>query len=321
MDRIILVTEPLPRHLQDLLQNTASKLGFTAKFACPDMPEFADLLRQCEIFFGIYDPQQVIPENIKWICLPLAGVNNYLNRPELLNGRCILTSSSGAYGTTIAEHLIMSILMILRRMPEYLRDRQENIWRHDRQLSSIYGSRIVVLGTGDIGTSFASVAGSFHPRSITGVNRSGKTSHNCYTQVRKISDLDQILPETDILVMALPETPETIRILNRERIALLPDTAIVANVGRGSSIDEDALAEALARKQILGACLDVLEKEPPAKDNILLTLPNVLITPHMAGQRTLNRTVEIMLDQFLKDLDHYHLGEELEKAVDLHKGY
>lgn len=215
----------------------------------------------------------------------------------------------------------MSILMILRRMPEYLQDRQENIWRHDRQLSSIYGSRIVVLGTGDIGTSFASVAGSFHPRSITGVNRSGKTSHNCYTQVRKISDLDQILPETDILVMALPETPETIRILNRERIALLPDTAIVANVGRGSSIDEDALAEALARKQILGECLDVLEKEPPAKDNILLTLPNVLITPHMAGQRTLNRTVEIMLDQFLKDLDHYHQGEELEKAIDLHKGY
>lgn len=321
MDRIILVTEPLPRHLQELLQNTAGDLGFTAKFASPDMPEFSDLLNQCEIFFGIYDPKQAIPENIKWICLPLAGVNNYLNKPELLNGRCILTSSSGAYGTTIAEHLIMSILMILRRMPEYIQDKQENIWRHDRQLSSIYGSRIVILGTGDIGTSFASVASSFHPRSIIGVNRSGKTSHNCYTQVRKISELDQILPETDILVMALPETPETIRILNRERIALLPDTAIVANVGRGSSIEEDALTEALARKQILGACLDVLEKEPPAKDNILLTLPNVLITPHMAGQRTLNRTVEIMLDQFLKDLDHYHQGEEQEKAVDLHKGY
>ena len=89
--------------------------------------------------------------------------------------------------------------------------------------------------------------------------------------MHQISDLDGILPETDILVMSLPETPETIHILNRERLALLPENAVVINVGRGSAIDEPALAEALKSGVIAGAALDVLEKEPMSPDTPLKT--------------------------------------------------
>ena len=317
---MILISEPLEPNVIETMRRSALKLGFEVRYETRESA-VAERIPETEVFFGLYPADIPIPGSLKWICLPSAGINGYTDLPAIRDGRCLLTYSSGAYGITIGEHLVMLVLMLLRRMPEYLADAREGIWRHDRKLRSIYGSRIVILGTGDIGSAFAARARSFGPRSITGISRSGRSSCDCYDRMLAVSELDRVLPEADILVMALPETPDTIHILNRQRIEKLPPQALVVNVGRGSAIDEKALADALRSRRIAGAALDVFETEPLPADDALRGIDSLIITPHMAGQRTLDESVRIITEKFLDDLARYSRGERLLNLADLARGY
>ena len=140
----------------------------------------------------------------------------------------------------------MVCLMLLRRQMEYTEIIRAGGWETlPGGIRSLHGARITVLGTGDIGTEFARRAQAFHPACITGVRRTVRSSDPAFTSIHAIAELDSVLPETDILVMALPSTAETVGILSRERIALLPDSAFVVNVGRGTAIDQEALCDAL----------------------------------------------------------------------------
>lgn len=320
MENTILVTEPLDEDLTDLLRTEAAQNGFGICQA-REQEEILHQIPNSGIFFGIWDPARPIPENIRWIALPLAGASEYLSLEAVQTGRCRLTCSSGAYGVTIAEHLIMLSLMLLRRMAEYGEDMRQGIWRHDRPLGSLYGSRVTVLGAGDIGCCFAERLRPFRPAAVTGVTRSGKSRSSAFDRVITTAALDQILPVTDLLVMALPETPETRDLMDARRLGLLPDGALVINVGRGSSLDQDALAALLREGRLGGAALDVLRQEPLPPDSTLTRVPHLIITPHMAGQRTLRRTRELMLSMFLENLGLFAAGEELRHLVDPGKGY
>ena len=140
-------------------------------------------------------------------------------------------------------------------------------------------------------------------------------------RVWKIDALDRILPETDLLVMSLPSTPETQGILNRERILSLPRGAFVVNVGRGSAIDEEALADSLDSGHLGGAALDVFQTEPLPLDSRLWKTKNLLITPHVAGNLTLDYTLDKNVDMFLEDLDNFCTGRPLRYVVDRTRGY
>ena len=121
--------------------------------------------------------------------------------------------------------------------------------------------------------------------------------------------------------MALPATAETMGILSRERIALLPERAFVINVGRGSAIDQEALVEALNQRKLAGAALDVMTPEPLPADNPLWDCPNTIITPHISGNMSLGRTCDIDVDMFCADLARYAAGEPLRNLVDRTRGY
>ena len=133
--------------------------------------------------------------------------------------------------------------------------------------------------------------------------------------------LDQVLPETEILVMALPSVADTVGILSRERIALLPRDAIVVNVGRGTSIDQEALMEALNAGRIAGAALDVAVPEPLPREHPLWSTRNLLLTPHISGNMSLGYTCDINVDMFCRDLENYAAGRPLEHRVDRKRGY
>lgn len=125
---------------------------------------------------------------------------------------------------------------------------------------------------------------------IVGLSRSGKP-HPAFDEVYPISALDDVLPRTKILVMALPSTPETVHILNRERIALLPADACVINVGRGTALDQKALAEALNSGKLAGAALDVMDPEPLPQDDPLWDA-GTPSHPHVSGNMTLGYTCD-----------------------------
>ena len=135
------------------------------------------------------------------------------------------------------------------------------------------------------------------------------------------AELDSVLPTADALVMALPSTPETVGILSRERISLLPEHAYVVNVGRGSAIDQQALDDALRAGKLAGAALDVMTPEPLPTDDPLWDCPNIIITPHVSGNMSLGLTCDIDVDMFCGDLERYAAGRPLHNLVDRIRGY
>ena len=237
------------------------------------------------------------------------------------NKDCMLTNSSGAYGVSIAEHMIAVSLMIMRQLTHVYEESLSGMWGSQRPQRSLKDCRITVLGTGDIGMTFAKRARAFEPEALVGVSRSGTCKEELFDKMVKTEDIDEILPVTDLLAMSLPDTADTRNILSRDKIGLLPDGAFIVNVGRGSAIDEKALAEALESGHLAGAALDVFQTEPLPADSPLWKTKNLLITPHIAGNLTLKYTLDKNVDMFCRDLLNYAQGEPLVNLIDRNKGY
>lgn len=193
-------------------------------------------------------------------------------------------------------------------------------WGSPKPQKSLKDCRITALGTGDIGECFANRVRAFEPASLIGVNRSGKNV-DAFDRIVKIDALDEVLPDTDLLVMSLPDTAETRGILSRKRMELLPQGAYIVNVGRGSAIDEDALADLLESGYLAGAALDVFRTEPLPADSRLWKTKNLLITPHVAGNFTLDYTLDRDVALFLEDLVNYAEGRPLNNLVDRTREY
>ena len=260
-------------------------------------------------------------KNLKWISMISAGID-YLFKPGIFaNDEVIITNSSGAYGVTIAEHIIAVSLMMMRKLTYHYQGTLQGEWRPPVMQKSLKDSRIAVLGTGDIGSNFAKRVKAFEPKKIVGICRSGKSEEPSYDEVVSIDKLDLVLPETDLLVMSLPGTQETEGILSRERIELLPDDAYVVNVGRGSAVDEDAIADALETDRLAGAALDVFRREPLPQSSRLWNTKNLLITPHCAGNLTIDYTRDRNVEMFCENLVRYKEGKPLEHVVDKKIGY
>ncbi|MEG2175737.1 MAG: D-2-hydroxyacid dehydrogenase [Oscillibacter sp.] len=306
------------------IQEAAHSAGFSVRFFSLEEEAAARaFLPECEVLYA-HAPEllRAAPATLQWYCCAYAGADPYCKDDGIFaNPACLLTNSSGGYGVTIAEHLLMVILMLLRRMPEYEAVVRRREWSNQLPIRSIHGSAITVLGTGNIGTTFAARAKACGAASITGVSRSGACRDTVYDACLPITRLEEILPKTDILVMALPGTPETEHILNQSRLALLPRHAIVVNVGRGGAVDQEALMNALNSGAIAGAALDVMTPEPLPANHPLWDTKNLLLTPHVSGNMTLGYTCDKNVEMFCRDLAHYAAGQPLEHLVDRRVGY
>ena len=304
------------------IEAAAGETGFTPHFFTPDQLEEAKAcVQHCEVLYA-HSPEllRAAPATLKWYCCSFAGVDPYCSDPSIFaNPDCLLTNSN-VYGVTIAEHVVMVTLMLLRRMPEYIEIVRDRSWSNQLSIRSIRDNEFTVLGTGNIGVNVAERLRGMGAAKITGLSRSGRP-HPAFDEVRPISDLDDVLPRTKILVMALPSTPDTIHILNRERIALLPADAYVINVGRGTALDQTALAEALNGGKLAGAALDVMDPEPLPKDDPLWDARNLILTPHVSGNMTLGYTCDENVARFCADLENYAAGRPLAGLVDRTLGY
>ncbi len=293
--------------------------GYTAYFF-DTAQEAAAKIEQAEILFSSNASLQNKAPKLKWQCTTSAGVNQFIGSEKVRSGEVILTNSSGAYGVTIAEHIIMVSLEILRRQAEYTEIIQKRSWTRNLPVRSLLGRKITLLGTGNLGQEAAVRLRAFQPHSITGINRSGINPNHIFDRIVTIDHLETALPETELLICALPGTPDTEGVLNKEMLSLLPEQAVIVNVGRGSLIDQQALESEL-RAGRLQAALDVFETEPIPSDSTLWDCPNLLITPHCSGDTSLPWTVELIVRLFLEDFERYVKQEPLMRRVDLAKGY
>ena len=265
-------------------------------------------------------------------------------------GCAVLTNSSGAYGRAISEHVIMVSLMLLRRIPEYEKMIDDREWKQHLPVRSIAGSNIAIIGTGDIGSTAARKFKALGAGKVIGFSRSGRAKEP-FDEVYKLDDFTGVIGAAghegnkcgshsdlkatepkeeattnshftpDIVVMCIPLTPETEGIFDEEKIDVLPETAYFINVGRGTTVDQDALVRALNEGKIAGAALDVVRTEPLPQDDPLWTTKNLILTPHTSGDMGLEYTNDVTAEFFCENLRRYAEGEELINVVDPAAGY
>ena len=276
-----------------------------------------------DIFFGPSDarsPEMVkaMPD-LKWFASYYAGVDPLLPAGRLPED-VILTNGSGAYGVTIAEHMIMVSLMMLRRYPEYYRLVQKKDFSSDLMIGSLYGATVVICGTGDIGSKFAQRLRAFCPAKVIGVNRTGRSAEG-FDEVYPMDQIDALLPQADILALTLPGTPLTNNLISRQRIAAMKKGSYILNVGRGNSIDQEAVIDALNAGHLAGAALDVFRQEPVPQEDPSWTTEGLLFTPHCSGKMTMTYTRETLVNTFCDNLTRFCRGEEMVHVVDRALGY
>lgn len=228
--------------------------------------------------------------NLKLVQALSAGADGVLNAP--FGESVTICSGVGLHDKPVTEHSLALILALLRRLPACLAAQERHEWawhlggnqpqRGEDHITSLLGSRVLIWGFGSIGQNLAPVLRSLGAN-VRGVARS--SGERAGFEVITDADLSEALPETDLLIMILPGLPGTANALNAERLGLLPKTALVVNVGRGTTVDEDALLAALNHGSIAGAGLDVTSTEPLPEDSPLWDAPHLILTPHAAGGR------------------------------------
>ena len=319
--KIVVVMRALEEHHRELIRRRAEWYGYPVQFF-NENKEAYEAAADAEILVGTGADLLRAGKETRWFHSQSAGVDAYLAPGVITDEALLLTNNSGAYGVTLSEHALMLTLEVLRRQTMFNEIVGRRAWDKSPSFRSIFGSRVTVLGTGDIGTEIARRIRGFGPAVVTGVNRRGHNpDETLFDRIVMQEDLDSVLPESDILLLALPGTAKTKHMIDKRRIALLPSCAVVVNVGRGNAIDQYALADALNEEKLWGAALDVFEKEPLDKDDPLWETKNLLITPHVAGNMTLGYTVDKTVELFLEDLDNYCCGRPLQRLVDQQAGY
>ena len=317
--KLVTAIAALEDHHRRAIAQAAQQHGFEALFFNSDA-QALPCLEDAEILFTSSAALAKQSPRLRWLCTPSAGVNQFLGEGAFASPDAVLTNSSGAYGVTIAEHVVMITLEMLRRQPDYNAIVGRREWVRNLPVRSIKNSRVTLLGTGDIGQECAIRLRAFGPAALIGVNRGGSNPRGLFDRIVPQDQLDSVLPQTDILVISLPGTAATYHMLDARRLALLPDQALVVNVGRGTVIDQQAI-EAELRAGRLRAALDVFETEPLPADSTLWDCPNLLMAPHVAGNMTLPYTRDRIVVLFLEDFENYCAGKPLARQVDLKKGY
>lgn len=226
---------------------------------------------------------------VRWYQTLSAGPDGLLHA-ELPKGT-IITNGIHFHDQTVAEHALALTLALARQLPAALDYQRQQIWSNlggnqplhpEDRVTTLLDSKVTVWGFGAIGQQVARVCQAFGAQ-VRGVARSA--GQRAGFPVFAADQLDQLLGDTDVLIMVLPASKATEQALNAQVLQALPNRALVVNVGRGSTVDQAALITALESGQIAGAALDVTPVEPLPADSALWQAPNLIITPHAAGGR------------------------------------
>ena len=307
------------KHLDQALKNYPEIKEKIEIFVDWDEDNFKASMSNSDILltwdFSTKNLKKVAP-NLKWIHCISAGVEHLLPLDWMFEG-LVLTNSSGAHSKKAGEYGLMSILMIQNHMTKLITN-QKNKKFVSLFSNPIAGKKVVVVGTGTLGSSMAKLVASLGAH-IIGVNKRGRMVEGC-SEVITIDKIDSVLPSADFLYLAVPDTPETKNLINRERLNMLKPTCGIVNIGRQSVMDYDALCEKLTKNEIAGAILDVFTTEPLEKSSKLWDTPNLIITPHVSSDEHGNY-IKLTLDIFIKNLKLFIENKELNNQVNKKLGY
>lgn len=312
----ILVTLPLDERQKNRLEMNFKHQEFVYCLA-EDVTK--EVIRDAEVILGNLDSAFLqYAEELKWLQLNNAGTEGFCD--GALPKGVMLTNATGAYGLAISEHMIGVLFELQKKLNLYEKNQREHLWKKEGHVQVIEGSRVLVIGLGDIGTAFARKMKALGCRT-TGIKRREGRKPEGVDDLYTLERLDLELPKADIVALSLPGNEDTRHILNEERIALLKKNAVVINVGRGITVDTEALTRALQEGRIAGACLDVTDPEPLPPEHPLWEMENVILTPHVSGGYSLPETLERILTICIENLECYVVKRPLRNLIDFRTGY
>ncbi|MCI8990463.1 MAG: D-2-hydroxyacid dehydrogenase [Lawsonibacter sp.] len=249
--------------------------------------------------------------SLKWFQTMWAGTEEYVG---FLPEGILFTSSSGSNSRSVAEHMLTSLMAVCRRLPAYLDSQRAHVWKDEGPMKTILGGTVLVLGAGNVGSTFAGLCQGLGAKTI-GLKRSVTGPVAGFDEVRPMDELDALLPQADVVALTLPHSPQTVGLMNTDRIARMKDDAILISAGRGSVLDQDALVRAMTAGKLWGAALDVTDPEPLPDNSPLWDVPNLLLTPHVAGGLRLEITRRKCVEMAQENLRRYLAGEPLKNLV------
>jgi len=290
--------------------------------------EFIARLREAEVLCAEKMPDNIreLAPKLRWLQYPGAGVDGLwptgLLRPE---SDVIITTAAGIHAAIISEYVFGSMLMFNRNWPEMVRLQNRHVWPRNPGWYNLAGRELMdqtlgIIGLGSIGRRTAQLGRAFGMQVLaTRRSASGEEQDPDVDRLYPLEQLHELLRQSDYVVLAVPLTPETTRLIGEPELQVMRSHAYLVNIGRGHVVDEVALIRALKEGWIAGAGLDVTEEEPLPPDSPLYDMPNVILTPHISG-------VTVHYDRrltalFADNLRRYRAGQPLKNQYDPGRGY
>ena len=282
--------------------------------------QFDALLAEAEVLYGVRLPKNVITRapGLRWLQMMSAGVDRFLH-DDIVGSAVTMTNVSGIHVTSIGEFVLGLMLMFVKRSAFCFHSKQEKRWERFNP-GELHSKTVGIVGLGHLGREVARLAKAFGMR-VVATRRSARqaTRARHVDMVLPPGQLSQLLSASDFVVLAVPLTAETRRLIGETELRAMKSTAYLINVGRGGIVDEDVLVRALDERWIAGAGLDVFTTEPLPADSRLWELPNVLLSPHVSG--AMEDYGARAADVFCQNLKRYLNGKKLINVVDKRKGY
>ena len=288
---------------------------------------------EADAFFGKLTPALLAAATrLRWVQSPTASLEHYIF-PELVAHPAVLTNMRGLYSDVIAEHVLGLMLCFTRNLHTYIRNQLASRWEPvggeaarvsfatgpgeisaiDRAHRMLGDQTLGIVGLGHIGTEIARRGAAFGMR-VLAVDPRRTSAPEGVAALWPPDRLNELLGQSDFVVIAAPHTPDTEQLFRRPQFQAMRRNACLINIGRGAIVNLADLVAALEAGEIAGAALDVFEVEPLPADHPLWRMPNVILTPHVAGQAP--QVAQRHLAILLTNLAHFQHGEPLDNIVD-----
>lgn len=292
-----------------------------------------DAIADADAFFGKLTPELLARAGrLRWLQSPTASLEHYVF-PELIAHPLMLTNMRGLFSDVIADHVLGFVICFARNFHHYIRQQAAGCWSpiggEETRSDFVSGAGVVsaidlahrhladatmgIVGLGQIGSEIARRASAFGMR-VVAVDPVRTEPPAAVSALWPVVRLPELLAESDFVVIAAPHTPQTEKMFRREQFLKMRPSAYLINIGRGAIVDLADLTAALQAGEIAGAGLDVFETEPLPSDHPLWRMPNVIITPHIAG--TSPRIADRHLGVLLENIRRFRVGESLLNVVD-----
>lgn len=310
------------RRLRQCVEDAGGVIVFPDRYEAA-LREIVD----AEILFGFITPEMLQnARQLRWIQAPMSSMGTsqgeYYIFPALQASNVRLTNMSGIYSDVISTHVFAFITSFARDFPTLFRNQLHRRWERNAQTINLYGMTLGIVGLGGIGKAVAQIGNALGMQ-VVAVDPHPQAVPAYIQQVWPPAQLSQLLSIADFVVLCLPAAPGTEQLLDAAAIHMMKPSAYLINIGRGITVDLDALTEALQNQVIAGAGLDVFPPalEPLPSEHPLWTMPNVLITPHCAGSSTpTERRVDVFLDNFTRYLQGQPLLNQVDKTSMIRDG-